>query len=417
MRRRASLVAFAALCAGFLLVLLHIMNLRLASGDVYPPYSSLRADPLGMRALFESLARQPGLKVERNFRSLSAMKPDSTAELIVAGIEARGGFDPDDLDSIDSFVRDGGQLVVAFLPRNVRPDDTKVFSLFGDTEIDRPDTGRTNWERFQRRGLRNWSHRETMPVVWQVRFRDSYVERMETTPVARLVDMAMRPAMPLGLRAKISLWFETRDTAWRVVYARGGPGETLPVWITHPLGRGTITLTALSHFLSNEALLRDRHPDLLAALFSARSRIIFDESHNGIVEEGGVMQLARRYGLTGLIAGLLVLAILYAWKSASSLVPARDDAAEAGIAAAPGRDAGAALVNLLRRNLPPSGLIEAMRAEWEKSRGARTLDAKWAELFDAALAEFKAAPRARRHPVSVYNALVKIISERKTHAR
>ena len=32
----------------------------LETGDVYPPYSSLRTDPLGAKALYESLERDAG---------------------------------------------------------------------------------------------------------------------------------------------------------------------------------------------------------------------------------------------------------------------------------------------------------------------------------------------------------------------
>ncbi len=49
----------AVLLLGGLFVtgLIQLILLRFESGDVYPPYSSLRADPLGCKALYESLGR------------------------------------------------------------------------------------------------------------------------------------------------------------------------------------------------------------------------------------------------------------------------------------------------------------------------------------------------------------------------
>ncbi|WP_075088131.1 hypothetical protein [Verrucomicrobium spinosum] len=37
-----------------------IIGRRFSAGDAYPPYSSLRSDPLGSRVLFESLDRLDG---------------------------------------------------------------------------------------------------------------------------------------------------------------------------------------------------------------------------------------------------------------------------------------------------------------------------------------------------------------------
>src|SRR5579862_6010149 len=59
------LVLAGALFAGGLF---ELFKLRFEAGDVYPPYSSLRSDPLGASALYESLAKLPGIKVDRDFR-------------------------------------------------------------------------------------------------------------------------------------------------------------------------------------------------------------------------------------------------------------------------------------------------------------------------------------------------------------
>lgn len=51
-----------------------IIGRRFSAGDAYPPYSSLRSDPLGSRVLFESLDRLDGTQALRNYRSLDKLE-------------------------------------------------------------------------------------------------------------------------------------------------------------------------------------------------------------------------------------------------------------------------------------------------------------------------------------------------------
>ena len=62
-----------ALAAVFALGVGHLFQLRFSLGDVYPPYSTLRTDPLGAKAIYEALAAQPALSVERNLRPLDQL--------------------------------------------------------------------------------------------------------------------------------------------------------------------------------------------------------------------------------------------------------------------------------------------------------------------------------------------------------
>src|SRR5690242_6328937 len=63
-------VILLLVCAiGFVFGIVQLFDLRFDVGDVYPPYSSLRSDPLGTMALFESLGRMSGLTLRRDFGS------------------------------------------------------------------------------------------------------------------------------------------------------------------------------------------------------------------------------------------------------------------------------------------------------------------------------------------------------------
>ena len=67
MKGRVSIVAFVVCAVIFAVGLFQLLKLRFEAGDVYPPYSSLRADPLGTMAFYEALERIPEMAVERDF--------------------------------------------------------------------------------------------------------------------------------------------------------------------------------------------------------------------------------------------------------------------------------------------------------------------------------------------------------------
>ena len=94
--KRPGLLAFLALLLAAALVsgVAQLFALRLEHGDVYPPYSTLRTDPLGAKAFYEALAELPGFDMRRNFRSLVRLHPEKPITLIYAGVrrESHAGW-------------------------------------------------------------------------------------------------------------------------------------------------------------------------------------------------------------------------------------------------------------------------------------------------------------------------------------
>src|SRR5258706_10780125 len=74
------------LLALFLAGAWEVMVAPLITGEVYPPYSSLRTDPLGAKALFESLSEQPGLEVTRLYKARPPL--DSATTLLILGVDS-----------------------------------------------------------------------------------------------------------------------------------------------------------------------------------------------------------------------------------------------------------------------------------------------------------------------------------------
>ena len=146
-----------------------------------------------------------------------------------------------------------------------------------------------------------------------------------------------------------------------MIYARG----TNAVVIERKFGKGSVVIASDSFFVSNEAMLKDRHADLLAWLVGANRTVVFDEAHLGMSESPGVAALMRKYRLHGLAAGLLLLAGLFIWKNSTSLMPPHADGRSEDFVA--GKDAASGFVNLLRRNIPPRDVFATCFAEWKKT--------------------------------------------------
>ena len=76
-------VLIIALAACFVLGLWKLYELRFTAGDIYPQYSSLRADPLGTKALYESLQRIPDISTARNYREIESLPKGKSTVLFL----------------------------------------------------------------------------------------------------------------------------------------------------------------------------------------------------------------------------------------------------------------------------------------------------------------------------------------------
>src|SRR5581483_7175048 len=326
MKRRLHLVVLAVCICGFVWGVAELFRLRFEFGDVYPPYSTLRNDPLGASAFFEALQRMPGVTPSRDF-SADDRLPEGprTAYLHLAGDSNDWTELPEHtFNMVDQFVRRGGRLVVAFQPvatagswsarplpmvppsgTNIPPGTNRPASRYGPPIV--------------RPARRDPDIRTiSIPEKWGLGFRvrdlkmgpnDSY------EPVEVL--NAGGSALPESLAWHSGGVFIDLDPAWHVIYQRG----TNAVLIERQFGRGSVVLATDSYFISNEAMARDRHAELLAWLVGPSTQIIFDEAHLGIVQEPGVAMLMRKYQLGGFFAALLFLAALFLWKNSSPLAP------------------------------------------------------------------------------------------------
>lgn len=382
-----------------------LLILRLESGDVYPPYSSLRADPLGTKALYESLESCCGLKVQRNYEPFVESEEHRNATIFFLGINDDEMYAvPDSLaKDFRAFVEKGGRLVFTFVPRNetslpgaikkaiekqMKREKEKEKKKKGDEEEE---------ELFKMLSLLE---------EWGFEFANSSYSTVRQI-TADLKDKDQ--ALPSKISCHTSLYFRNLDPGWRVMYER----ENFPVIVERRFGKGTIVLSSLSFFLSNEAMLKERRPDLLAWMVGNHPVVIFDEYHNGVQATPGVAALARKYQLEGLFFGILVLAILFLWKHSVSLVPPFDEAdLLQRDGSARGKESSAGLTNLLRRNIPARQILSVCYQEWKKSPVSKGLTKNKVGRIDLMIQQENQLPLRQRDSRSVYNRISEILKER-----
>jgi hypothetical protein len=210
--------------------------------------------------------------------------------------------------------------------------------------------------------------------------------------------------LPETLAWHSGMVFTNLASSWHIIYTRG----TNAVLIERRFGAGSVLLATDSYFISNEAMAKDRHSDLLAWLVGTGELVVFDEAHLGIVEAPGISTLMRKYRLQGLIIGLVSLAGLFIWKNSTSLAPPFVD--EKASSEVMGKDAGAGLVSLLRRNIAPKELLRVCFEQWTRSllqSGYHSINR--VDQAQAVLETENARAKVDRDPVRAYNEICRVL--------
>ena len=397
MTRRLPLLILLLCAAAFAFGTFELFKLRYEAGDVYPPYSSLRSDPLGAMAFYESLARLPGIAVRRDFSADNRLPGGrEVAYLHLAGNPDEWTDVPEDLaQELDGFLARGGRLVITFLPEATRP--------FRSTP---PPTGLPKKSGKQSKAEEEKLLRRTsLKKKWGVNFGFSALptgqgEAYEPVRVRNRTDLPL----PDSLDWHSGMILTNLDVSWRTIYARGHD----PVVAERAIGSGTVVVATDTYFASNEALSKDRHADLLAWLVGPARQVVFDEAHFGIVETSGLAMLMRQYRLHGLAAGLLLLAGLFVWKNSTSFVPPYSDEKLKGPVV--GREAAAGFVNLLRRNISPRDVLQVCFKEWTGTLQRRSGHSiARVDQAQAVLEAENAKARVERDPVRAYLEICRVL--------
>jgi len=307
----------------------------LETGDVYPPYSSLRSDPLGAKALYESLAAQPDLAIERLYKDRTTLDRDT---MFVLGVDpvSWAGVKDKTLEEYEQLVQNGGRLVIAFLA--VRPPRSRP----------------------EKRAIEDRWH-------LHFRYRPGVYEETDAIPTETALRIDAGPE-------------------WHTLAGHGA--------IVRMFGKGEVVIVPDSFPLSNQGLFEARDAQFIAALAGPARRIVFDENHFGVAETGSVTTLMRKYHLEPAVALLALAAALFLWRNSSSFLPPCEARASDAVT---GRDSMEGMTALLHRGVGDKDLLDVCFAEWSKSAPRQARAAQMEEALRAhrdPVEAYRAAVRA-----------------------
>lgn len=449
-------IIIAAMVVLFAVGLFQLFSLGMETGDNFPPYSTLRSDPIGTRALYGALNAIPGVKATRNLESLWATGSGPLAEggknstLIFPG--AVMSPDPEDLIvALENFMAEGGRIVITFYPTTGTDEDSllhyiregikegkegkeekKEVEEDGEEPIDsskgdeieaektpEKDAGETDSvsDGDDADSKKKGDDDEDTHKIKFVSIDERWGFKSEYTVLNTEDDefsgvSATRQAGPDELPATLSwhssLHFDELHEGWSTVYAIDGRA----VVIERQWGMGSVVLCSDSFFLSNEALMENRRTGLLTWLIGPNTKVVFDETHFGVEMRHGIMTLIRKYRLDGLLIALIIVAALFIWKNATSLTPKVDEVAVAAVEH--GKDSTEGLINLLRRSTPAGKILTVCAVEWKKSfsKDPRITGRKQ-KMIDDVLRREKSMPMRQGNTVRAYREISEILAGRK----
>ena len=416
MSRNPTLAVLAGLCTLLFGVgLLRLLAARFELGDVYPPYSSLRTDPLGCRALYDALGDLPDLSVERFVRSTAELPAGAATCLLLPGAQPTLAASPREVADLEGFLAGGGRLVIALDLRRDGKEAAKAVPAGAPKEpqpTPDPAAPAPAGAPPRRRPTDEppAAERSTVLVLtrqWNYGFAHGASAADQAQPAtAVLTDetLALPPALPWYGSAALDL----RDPRWTPVYAVDGH----PVVAQRRLGQGTLVLVADCFLLSNEGLRDSVQPAFVSWLIGPSQRVLFDETHFGIERQRGIMLLVRQYGLHGVLAALAVMALLFVWQSSVRLVPLPAAAGTAD-ATVTGRAADSALRDLLRRHLRDEQLPDACVQAWSSTASVpRERLQRQLERLRERVRRHHAVPRRQRDAVACYRDLCEIVAQK-----
>ena len=401
--KKVPLILLGVALAGFVYGLVHLFNLRFETGDNYPPYSSLRADPLGSKALFDSL--DPLVPARRHLLPLSKLGEGRETTLLWLGDDVRKlRFLPGEFKDLETFVRTGGRMVIAPLPVLERPRMNRF-----QARASRRGGGPTTFTNVPPQPGDDPDDRQklTLKDRWDVTLAFAGLAKKDDNRVAPAPSFrqeAASPQLPRVINVHSGLYLDQLPSEWQVIYDRGTGTNHQPVVIERSMGKGSIVITADPFAFSNEALRRDRDPSLLMWFIGPAREIVFDETHLGVKLDPGVATLARKYRLEGFFVALLALAGLFIWKNSVTFLPPYEAqlARERGDQIT-GKDSTAGFINLLRRNIRPGDIMKVCLEQWNihVARSRKPTEARLQEMQKIIDAENALDPR-QRDPVRMY---------------
>lgn len=404
LRQLALMMAFVLIVGAFLLFMGRLFVWRFSVGDMYPPYSSLRTDPLGAKAFYDSLARLPALQVDRHLRSAKRLPAGESKSLFRLGVATDDLIlEREEAEGLEAFVRSGGRLILA-LNANSFERSASSFSSAPSTNGAAGSSGPVP------------ARAVVLPTQLDLRARWGFSTGTQWTQDAdrqrsHLVATGAVARLPFTAVAWRSWGTLTPGhTDWQPVLIQNGSAVVLQ----RSFGLGTLVISADSYPFSNEALRANPAPEFLSWITGQSHDVRFDETHFGIQEAPGAASLVRRYRLQLPLVTLGIIAILVLWRGASPFYPRPEDAKDRQTIIQ-GRSLSGGFVGLLRRHVRPVDLLPLCLEEWKASRfGGRSVSAPRLARVQEIVERENRSSSHKRDPVRIYREIVDVLSHSET---
>lgn len=390
---------FSIICLGFLALfggLLWLINLRFNTGDVYPRGSSLRSDPMGSKALFQSYTNIVGLNVERNFVPFDQVSsfPDESV-LIMLNMRRYDLFRLRSESTIDDFLEKGGRLILGLNPKRPR---TSSSSTEEDEVVELGEN------------TKKQSEEDSEPDQILALKGLDLVKGEEAEGVVNLV--AKMDSLPDQLKWHSGAMLEVDTKYWQTLYESEGQ----IAMAQRSYGKGSIVVMGDDYLFTNDALLRMRSSDLLVWVLGGKTNVIFDETHLGVIERTGIVGLLRRYQLESFFAALGLLFVMLVWRGASPFLPPYS-MKESGNLVRSEQSTESGLADLIRRSISNEDLpAEAFRVWKESTVRGRQKENYWAaELVEVErlLSDYRSLPRKKKNAAALHLDIQTVINRKK----
>ncbi len=404
MKRRASLLMLAILALVLAAGIFKLLDLGISSGRHYPPFSSLRHDPVGSSGLRMAFENVTSLTVETHLRPLRLLKGEPGV-ILIPGYTS---IEESDRKALDRLTSEGWRVVVAFGRTSLLLEKLAV----ADKDTTEPDDSLEPLEDGPREHEEEEKTTELEhdfpPIIGgTLAIGEEESPLRHTKADADAKNLATLDSTTGGDRLPQSLPWPSRQVFephpdWETVYVLGDA----PAVVQRHYGEGEVIALADGFHLLNEALKQEPKTQFLSWLIGPSRRIVFYEHHLGLSENPGMGSLVGQYGLWPFLGGVLGWFLLLFWKNANAFGPLPASTSSRG--AVRGVAAGEGVAKLLERHLPKDELLETCLNEFEESIGARRDEPKMRERIASA----RTAIRSKGSIATLYNRAAEIINFR-----
>lgn len=371
----------------------YLMAMRFRSGDIYPPYSSLRADPLGSKAFYDALKHMDPYSVRRHYANIEDLRTGTGDTVMILGARNAGLYAM--RKDLTRLAADGARVVVAFNEHRRKGPETDEEEPADNTAVEEPAEPNPGEDE----ETEDWK-----PGSWDLTMGVSDAAADDTGKY-QAFRVNESGNLPEQISVTSPVFFDDRDEKWLQIYAF----ENDPVIVERVIGQGSVVLLSDSYPLSNEALRWELYPRLVSWLLGGKGNVVFVESHLGVRESQGVMTLVRKYRLTMLLLCFGVVALLAVWKNAVPLAKVPEGAARDGTHVISEKDQFMGFVSLLGRNIGAGDVIRVCIQEARKGYRGRSARRGSSEEL---MTEVSGIARGEKDPVKAYNQITERLSER-----